>query len=224
MAAKRRQPKDTIKTYRCELSGISPLMFDRFAGTDTKIAEEHNRHPERRFYAHDEADGIGKKLFIPNINILSFLAKQKGASCVNRWGPQGRMKAGARQELAENILSFVKIEPTEIPILSAGKQVVWHGWKTRDDGVKHDPESGIWVHHGAGRVQKGGSLIPVELFRPVLPLPWSIVFKVLIRLRASVITPDMMEGFFEAGAPTIGLGAFRPAFGTADLAVWELEK
>jgi len=65
------------KTYQCELPGISPIMYDRFAEWEYLWELDRLKHLGRLLADNNanDAGGIGKKLLTFSTNVLSFLAK-----------------------------------------------------------------------------------------------------------------------------------------------------
>jgi len=207
---------DRVETCAVVIEGSKDVMFDRLAGTEARLIKDMEAHPEKRMYLKEKT----RELFLPVENLYSFLCSQNGASCVNRYGPQGRSDAAVRRELAENVLSFVDIRATkskneeEISFLVNGKPVVFDGWTEGKTSAKGK----IYQKFAAPRVKKNGLLIPMAKTRPVLRKPWSLAFTVDVRPNAANITGAMIEGWLRLGGPCLGLGTFRPRYGTFTVA------
>jgi len=214
--AKRKQQRgmNGASAIRVTLSGTKPVMFDRLVDVDDKTQKRLEAHPEERLYLDGQ-----KQLYLPADNMLAFFCSQKGPSCVNRWGPQGPKNKQARQELAENFLAFVDVQPDEILFLRDGKPIRFNGW----NGAKCDPDAKLWQKYAAPRVLKNQQIIPLPKTRPVMNLPWELEFTIIIRPNAAGIDAPMVRGFLEAGGPTGGCGTYRPRYGTFELAEFEIK-
>lgn len=209
MAAKKKADKAETR-IGVRLEGAKEIMFDRIPPSlDQKELDAWEAHPERKLYLAPDVKRINVLVF-PALNIYSFLAAQKGQSCVNVWGPQGPKNAQKRRELSANIEAFVSIEPAEIPFQRAGKCIAFtaFGQKTR-----RDEAAGLYLRTMAPRVDKGRVSIPVIKTRPILELPWSLEFQIIILPNAAHVDAAELQGFFELGGETIAFGAHRPRFG-----------
>lgn len=132
-----------------QLSGIRPLMFDRYAGdNNTQL------NPTEKMYLDEK-----QRLIIPAINIMSLLAAENTKSVSKQFfGKQGRT-------ISLGISSYTLISPFEIPVLGKNGEIVFKG--TFD--------SEITLHKSVARLAKG---VPNPKIRPVLALPWTLKFDI----------------------------------------------
>ena len=181
------------KTLQVTLTGIRPIMFDRYLNMSGQEIS-----PENKFYL--AADG--KSLILPAANISSFLSADLTESATKR--VIGKKWRG----VAKAALSFVDIDPIEIPFLRDGVQL------TLDN-------SDYVVDRRVARVKKtGGLIVPNEKVRPVLNTPWELNFNVTL-----FENPDLNEmtlkRIFDEGGISVGLGTFRGVFGKFKVTKWE---
>lgn len=133
---------------RVQLSGVRPLMFDRYAGdNNTQLA------PEEKMYLSED-----RRLIMPAVNLYSLLAAENTKSvCRQFFGKNGK-------NIALGIASYTLIEPFEIPILADGEPIYFTGWNDQ-----------IFIHRSVARLAKG---VPNPKVRPTLKTPWSLDFEV----------------------------------------------
>jgi len=188
---------------KVKLEGIVPLMFDRYAGdNDTKLLWW------QKIYLIPDTS----QMAIPTANIVSFLSSHNTNSAPKRLRDKRKYK-----DIANACLSFVipigpDNHPDMIPILRDGKKI-----ETGDIGNEKDEKSGLWLHRSVARLDKG---IPNPKERPVLPLPWSIEFKIMF-LRNKEIKETEVRNLVEEGGLAIGLGTYRGVFGKFRIAKWK---
>lgn len=140
-------PAQIVK-IQVQLSGLRPMMFDRYPGDNTTILPT-----EEKMYLTAE-----QQLIIPAINLFSLLAAENTKSvCRQFFGKQGKT-------IALGISSYANITPFEIPIEDATGPIYFTGWNEQ-----------ISVHHAVARI-KGGIPNPKE--RPLLALPWYLRFEI----------------------------------------------
>ena len=168
-------------------------MFDRYVSMNGQEIP-----PESKFYVAQD----GKTLIIPSANISSFLSADLTESATKRViGKKWRAVAKAA-------LSFVDIEPLEIPILREGKPL------TLDN-------ADYVIDRRVARVKKtGGLIIPSEKVRPVLQLPWEISFSISL-FENGDLNEMTLKRIFEDGGIAVGLGTFRGVFGKFKITKWE---
>lgn len=180
---------NAMTTITVELTGMRPIMFDRYAGdnsTQLPIAE--------KMYLDDH-----QGLIIPAINIYSLLAAENTKSvCRQFFGRNGKT-------IALGISSYTNIEPMEIPLHDDQGQIVFRGWNEQISQVRH-----------VARV-KGGIPNPKE--RPVIALPWHLIFTVEYIDNKFCTIENLRQAFTMGG--TLGLGTFRPFFGRYELTGWQ---
>lgn len=164
---------DTVK-IQCRLSGVRPLMFDRYAGdnsTQLPIAEKMYLDSQRR-------------LMMPALNIYSMLVSENTKSvCRQFFGKQGRT-------IALGIASYTSIEPFEIPIMNDDGQVVFTGF----NGM-------IYEHRSVARV-KGG--IPNPKQRPTLRLPWYVEFQMTYQDNKQCTLENLRQALTMGGTLGLG--------------------
>jgi len=131
---------------KCQLTGLRPLMFDRYAGDNsTQLPVVEKMYLDAR-----------RLLTVPAINLFSLLCAENTKSvCRQFFGKNGKT-------IALGIASYVSIDPFEIPILDDKGTIVFTGFNAQ-----------VSVHKAVARV-KGGIPNPKE--RPLLALPWRIEF------------------------------------------------
>jgi hypothetical protein len=137
-----------MKTINIEvqLSGLRPLMFDRYAGdNNTQLPNDEKMYLDR-----------DRRLIIPAVNLYSLLCAENTKSvCRQFFGKNGKT-------IALGIASYTTIQPFDIPILKSGQPVIFSGFNDQ-----------IMLHNSVARV-KGG--IPNPKTRPMLNLPWDLKF------------------------------------------------
>jgi hypothetical protein len=85
------------------------------------------------------------------------------------------------------------------------------------DAKEHDPLSGVTIHRAVARLEKG---IPNPQVRPLLPLPWSLEFKMRIWPNRHIQEQQILNVFTE-GLLAFGLGTWRGRYGKARPLIWE---
>lgn len=133
---------------KVQLSGLRPMMFDRYAGdNNTKLPTAEKMYLTK-----------GMQLIMPAINLYSLLCAENGKSvCRQFFGKNGK-------NIALGIASYTNIEPYEIPILDDKGPIVYSGWNDQ-----------IYVSNHVARLAKG---IPNPKERPTLALPWYVNFTI----------------------------------------------
>ena len=176
---------------KVKLEGLVPIMFDRYSG-DNGIQLD----PEDKVYKNKKG-----QLHLPAINIVSFLSAQNTESA-----PQRILGRGWRA-VAKAALSFVIINPMEIPFTKKGKAA------TLKD---------IHVENHVARVKKAGSSIPMLKERPVLDAPWELVFEINL-IDNKDLQENVLKKLFEQGGISIGLGTFRGVYGKFAVKEWKVK-
>jgi hypothetical protein len=180
------------------LQGTSDLMFDRYPGENSTKLETW----QKLYYAPGDSKAIG----IPALNILSFLSAHNTNSAPKRLRDKRKFK-----DIANAALSFCEISPMFIPILRAGKPIVFG--KFVDDV---DKLSGIYVHRAVARLDKG---IPNPKERPTIPCPWEVAFTFRMYPNREIKEQEILN-LFEEGGRALGLGTFRGVFGKFIVKEW----
>ena len=185
-------------TRRVTLSGLSDLMFDRYAGDNKTTLEAH----QKLCFGAD-----GETLVMPAVNISSFLSAQNTPSAPKMLLPVKTYKTVARANL-----SFTSISPMQIPITRDGKPIKFTGFEGDED-----KEAGVYIHRSVARLDKG---IPNPKVRPVVRLPWAITFDLTI-FPNEVFSEESLCTLFQRGGIAVGLGTYRGVFGKFVVEQWE---
>jgi hypothetical protein len=182
-------------TRRVKLRGITPIMFDRYAGDNNTKLEWH-----QKIYLRNGTSS----LCLPTLNLVSLLTAHNTNSAPKRLRDKRVYKG-----ICNAILSFVNITPTDDgneDILFTRNGVPIEIGNFRED---KDETSGIYLHRAVARLDKG---IPNPKERPVLPLPWELEFDLTIYPNKEIKEQEIRNLITEAGM-AIGLGTFRGVFG-----------
>lgn len=193
----RRKPK----CVRVELIGKRDVMFDRYAGDNSTKLEWH----QKLYLSRKD----GATIVLPSLNIISLLSAHNTNSAPKRLRDKRKYK-----DICNAHLSFVSVQELEIPFLRDGKPILFGRY---DPTTMVDPLSGVYMHSSVARLDKG---IPNPKERPVLPLPWSLVFHLDIEPNNEIKEQETANLFNEAGS-AIGIGTFRGVFGKYILAGWD---
>ena len=187
---------ETIKR-EVTLCGLRDVMFDRYAGDNQTKLE-----PWQKMYLQ-----VDRTIFMPALNILSFLSAHNTNSAPKRLRDKRHFK-----DIANACLSFVNIEPFEIPFLREGEPIRFGKF---DGDV--DKTSGVYIHRSVARLDKG---IPNPKVRPVLPMPWSLNLTLSIFPNREIKEQEI-QNLFEEGGRALGLGTFRGVFGKFRVESWK---
>ena len=187
------------------LTGMTPIMFDRYAGDNNTKLEWH-----QKIYLMPGSDS----LVLPTTNIVSFLSAHNTNSAPKRLRDARKYKA-----IANACLSFVDIQARAeqsddlgfIPFYRNGKPIKLG--KIEDD---RDPHSGLYLHRSVARLEKG---IPNPKERPILPLPWQLDFELTIYPNKEIKEDEIYNLFIEGGI-AIGFGTFRGVYGKFEISNW----
>ena len=185
-------------TRKVTLTGVTDIMFDRYAGDN-----QTELRPDQKLYL--TKDGT---ICLPSINVLSLLSAQNTPSAPKRFLDSRKYK-----QVAAALCSYVTVGPMEIPFLRDGKPIVFGGFDERE----HDPESRCYVLRHVARLPKG---IPNQKTRPVLPLPWALQFTLNL-YQNDEVQEEMVQNLLVRSGPAIGLGTFRGVFGKFRVSGWE---
>jgi len=173
------------------LTGTTPIMFDRYSGNN-----KTELRPLEKVYTDEEG-----YLVLPSLNILSFL------SATNTESAPKRVIGRGYKEVAKAALSFVTIEPFNIPFLVNGKKITL---ETAD----------IDIHFAVARVMKGSLAVPNPKERPLLNLPWDLEFQISL-IETPELGEQLLQKLFEIGGLAIGFGTFRGVFGKFKIVKWD---
>ena len=186
-----------------QIDGIMPLLFDRYPGdNDTKLTEA-----QKLYFDRD-----GKTIVMPSNNLMSFLSAKNTDSA-----PKRLLDSRKYKKFTEACASFViisSLDGTEdIPVLRDGKPIVFSGFGADETC----PSSGIYIRRDVARLEKG---IPNPKSRPVLPLSWSLVFKLELYPN-QLIQEQQIKNVMEQGGIAVGIGTWRGRFGKFVVSRWE---
>jgi hypothetical protein len=184
-----------LKRVKVRLRGLRAIMFDRYPGdNNTKLA------PEDKLYLDDE-----KCLVFPTLNLFSMLtAENTKSACRMFFGKQG-------SKIAHGIKSCVDFNPADhVRIFDDNGPIRFTGFNDR-----------IKVLHHVAKVKKGNMAIPNPTSRPCVKTPWAIDFEMLYVPNSDATLSNIRQAFLQGG--TLGLGSFRPFFGTYALEKWDVE-
>lgn len=192
------RPKDLVKR-RVVLSGLSDIMFDRYAGdNNTKL------DPEQKLYL-DPSSVIG----LPAANIMSSLSAHNTNSMPKRLRDVRKYK-----QIANACLSFVSIGPGFIPFRREGEPIKLLNY---DKAKEQDLVAKIYLHRSVARLDKG---IPNPKIRPVLSLPWDLEFDFTLFPNSEIKEQEIINLFTDGGI-AIGLGTYRGVFGKFEITSWD---
>ena len=185
------------------IRGVTPLMFDRYAGDNQTKLEWSQKIYLRPGTAN---------LCLPTLNLVSFFTAHNTNSAPKRLRDKRIYKG-----ICNAILSFVQITGADnnaenILIQREGKPITVGTFTDRLDA-----ESGLFLHRAVARLDKG---IPNPKERPVLPLPWELNFEITIYPNKEIKEQEIKNLLAEGGM-AIGLGTFRGVFGKFEITRWE---
>lgn len=190
-------------TRRVRLRGITPIMFDRYAGDNQTRLEW-----SQKIYLKPGTS----ELCIPALNIVSFFTAHNTNSAPKRLRDKRIYKS-----ICNAILSFVTVKDASgdaqnISFVRDGKPITVGTFNDREDA-----QSGIYLHRAVARLDKG---IPNPKERPVLPLPWALEFTLTIWPNKEIKEQEIKNLMMEGGM-AIGLGTFRGVFGKFQIEQWD---
>lgn len=162
------------KSIKVQLSGLRPMMFDRYAGdNNTQLPNAE------KMYLNEQ-----RQLIMPALNLYSLLTAENTKSvCRQFFGKQGRT-------VALGISSYTSIEPFDIPIEDDNGPITFDGWNGQ-----------ISVHKAVARLAKG---VPNPKERPVLALPWRIAFEVQYQENKFCTLENLRQAFAMGGVLGLG--------------------
>lgn len=189
-------------TRRVKLRGITPIMFDRYAGDNQTRLEW-----TQKIYLRNGT----QNLCLPTLNLVSFFTAHNTNSAPKRLRDKRVYKS-----ICNAILSFVNITAADgnaenIEFNRDGKPIEVGTFNDR-----LDPKSGLFLHRAVARLDKG---IPNPKERPVLPLPWALEFDLTIYPNKEIKEQEI-KNLLSEGGMAIGLGTFRGVFGKFVIDEW----
>lgn len=192
-----------IVKRKVSIRGVTPLMFDRYAGDNQTRLEW-----SQKIYLRPGT----QNLCLPTLNLVSFFSAHNTNSAPKRLRDKRVYKG-----ICNAILSFVNISGPDgnaenILIHRDGTPITVGTFTDR-----LDEQSGIYLHRAVARLDKG---IPNPKERPVLPLPWAMDFDLTIYPNREIKEQEIKNLLAEGGM-AIGLGTFRGVFGKFEITRWE---
>ena len=173
------------------LSGVTPILFDKYAGDNkTQLSFMEKVYTENGY------------LVLPSLNVISFLSAQNTESATQRVVGRGF------KEVCKAALSYVTIEPINIPFTRNGKPIQAN-------------EETLERHIAVARIMKGKLAVPNPKERPMLKTPWESSFTIDITETPS-LREELLKKIFEQGGHAVGLGTFRGVFGKFRVSKWEV--
>jgi hypothetical protein len=131
----------------CKLTGVRPLMFDRYAGDNSTQLPGHEK-----LYLDEK-----RRLTLPAVNLFSMLCAENTKSvCRQFFGKNGKT-------IGLGMASYVTIEPFAIPICDDKGQITFTGFNQQ-----------VSEHRTVARLAKG---VPNPKQRPVVAMPWNLQFE-----------------------------------------------
>lgn len=190
-----------IITRKVTLSGLTPIMFDRYAGDNkTKLGWSE------KIYLKPGTSIV----CLPTTNLSSFMSAHNTNSA-----PKRLRDKRAYKDICNACLSFIQFSAVDgggdIAFQREGQDI-----EVGVFGDAVDTKSGIWLHRSVARLEKG---IPNPKERPVLPLPWNLTFNLTIFPNKEIKEAEI-KNLMEDGGIAIGLGTFRGVFGKFEVAEW----
>jgi len=181
------------------LRGIAPIMFDRYPGDNkTELPVE-----QKFYFARD-----GETIVLPSLNIMSMLTAQNTESAPKRF-----MDSRQYKKVAGAFLSYITITPQEIPFIRNKKEIKFNAFD--ENGI--DKSSKTYIHYAVARLPKG---IPNPKTRPVLDMPWELIFDMTI-FPNDEFNEELLIEICRKGFIGLGLGTFRGVFGKCVVDKWE---
>jgi hypothetical protein len=209
MARTSSTPSDTevnLVAVRVRVRGIRPIIFDRYAGdNNTKLAWHE------KIYLKPGTDILS----LPALNIDSFYTGQNTPSATKRLRDKRKYK-----DICNSIQSFCTITAMDggeyIPFLRNDEPITVGEFDESSD-PPHDPQSGLYLRRDVARLKDG---VPNPKERPVLPLPWSLEYRIQI-IPNKAIKEAEIRSITKEGGLAIGFGTYRGRFGKFLVDVWE---
>jgi len=189
-------------TIMVELTGLTDIMFDRYAGDNSTKLE----WSQKVYYKPGTST-----ICLPTTNITSFLTAHNTNSAPKRLRDKRKYK-----DICNANLSFCMVQALDgsafIPFLRDNEPITTGQFESDKDLT-----SGIYLHRSVARLDKG---IPNPKERPVLPLPWSLQFKLVLLPNAEIKESEIYNLFVDGGL-AIGLGTYRGVYGKFIVSKWD---
>lgn len=177
--------QEGITQYTIRLSGIRPIMFDRYPGDNSTKLE-----PLDKFYLNASGE-----CGLPVLNFFSLLAAQNTPSVGKTFWGKGY------KNLCMALMAYINFEATEEdPTMATIYDET--GKAYRPD----DPRIQVLAH-----VARTKQSTPNPTMRPIIPKGWCIRLRMDHQDNDMIKPPTIKKMLQQAG--TLGLGTFRPIFG-----------
>lgn len=173
-----------MKSAVVKFSGIKPLLFDRYAGSNEARLETIDK-------VYWSKEGLA---VIPQINLYSGLSAENTKSVAKMFFGKKAKPIGMA------IQNGLLIHEQELPILRNGKPIHSDNFDTEFEILEH-----------VARINKSGTAIPNPKTRPSLACPWSLEFNIDFIPNGELTWEVMVQCLTYLGV--IGLGTYRPLFG-----------
>lgn len=180
-------------------------MFDRYPGdNNTQLT------PSQKLYFGED----GETLVIPSTNLMSFLSAKNTDSA-----PKRLLDSRHYKKFTEACASFVMIcadqddYSEDLVLLRNGEPIRFKGLNDKEICES----SGVFIKRDVARLEKG---IPNPKVRPVLPLPWSLSFRLSL-FPNDQVQEQQLKNVFDKGGYAVGLGTWRGRFGKFVISQWE---
>ena len=165
---------NNLTVIQVQLSGLRPLMFDRYAGDNNTTLPS-----TEKMYLTSE-----RGLVLPAVNLFSLLCAENSKSvCRQFFGKAGKT-------IAMGIASYTSIDPFEIPISDNDGPITFDGWGGQ-----------IFEHRATARLAKGQTNHKI---RPALNLPWHIDFTVTYQDNKYCSLENLRQAYMMGGTLGIG--------------------
>jgi hypothetical protein len=192
-------------TRRVTLTGINPIMFDRYPGDN-----QTQLQPGQKFYLAED----GRTLTLPATNIMSFLSAKNTDSA-----PKRLLDSRKYKKFTEACASFVMIQ-ADVEDFSESLVITRNGDPLEFSGFDEKekcPTSGAYIQRDVARLEKG---IPNPKVRPVISTPWEVSFRLSL-FQNDQLQEQQLKNIFEGGGIAVGLGTWRGRFGKFVVSEWE---
>jgi hypothetical protein len=163
-----------LKKIHVQLTGLRPLMFDRYAGDNNTVLPVE----EKMYLTKDNV------LTMPAVNIYSLLCAENSKSvCKQFFGRAGK-------GIALGIAGFTTIEPYDIPICDDNGPIKFEGFNEQ-----------IYIMRHVARLARG---IPNPKERPTLHTPWRLDFTVTYHENKECTLENLRQAYTMGGMLGLG--------------------
>lgn len=189
---------EKMKNIKIKLTGLTPIMFDRYSGNNQEQLEVMDK-----IYL----DTTGKYLVLPATNILSFLSATNTESAPQRVIGRGYKK------VCKAAQSYVQIKDLDLFFMRNDKKI------SRKEAIE---DNSLTSHFAVAKIMKGSLAVPNPKARPLLNLPWELNLSIFFT-ETPELNETLLKKLFELGGLAIGLGTYRGVFGKFFVSGWDYE-